>query len=248
MNSDETWLLYLFSGLFGAVISGVVAAVVAMLLLRKTNQHVSKEAIRNITEQRRLASQDTKMAEARADRALKEQRREAALAREVAVRAELIGVLSEFGAALEKQSEIDFDDLDRKIAILIQQWRINLDPVEDDELRGELQAWCGLFSDTMPNVDLTSTSSDGQITIRRGLSSLQQAAINYRDTTRGNTWHSAGTAEFLGDAQMALHDFNADYYCGHTDNKFAPTTPEARRFPQDVIDKRRGQNLEAGHQ
>jgi hypothetical protein len=177
---------------------------------------------------------------------LKVQRQEAALEREIAVRSELIALLSEFGKALEDKQDIDFDELDRKIAIQIQRWRMNLDATVDDELRSQLQGWCGLFSDTVLNVSRKDMFSDGQLSIRRALGALQQAAINYRDTTRGQTWDSEGTAEYLDEAWQVVFRFNANYYSGHKDNMFAPATPEERRFPQWLIDQTDARKAEQG--
>lgn len=85
MNSDETWLLYLWSGTFGGAIAGMVAGVVAVLVLWRTNVHQTKLANAAMVEQRRLATEalieqrrlaeaETAAAEARAARALENQR------------------------------------------------------------------------------------------------------------------------------------------------------------------------------
>ncbi|CAH0233107.1 hypothetical protein SRABI26_02699 [Arthrobacter sp. Bi26] len=42
MNSDEVWMLQLWSGTFGAAISAVAAAVVALLVVTLTNKHQSR--------------------------------------------------------------------------------------------------------------------------------------------------------------------------------------------------------------
>lgn len=143
MNSDETWLLYLFSGLFGAVISGVVAAIVAVLLLRNTNQHVSNEAVKNTTEQRRLAALETKAAEARADKALtaqreglelqlSEQKRQSSLARKVDAAAELASTIRAIPTLLDgsttASNAINRSGLQARSAAL--RWIIEDDDIE----------------------------------------------------------------------------------------------------------------------
>lgn len=77
MNSDEIWLLQLWSGTFGAAISAVAAAFVAILVVQLSNKHQS-----------RLAKLQ-----------LKEQRAEAARQRTIAAVADLLAALSEFRTA-----------------------------------------------------------------------------------------------------------------------------------------------------
>ncbi|VXB25578.1 hypothetical protein ARTHRO9V_130217 [Arthrobacter sp. 9V] len=55
MNSDEIWLLQLWSGVFGAAISAVLAAGVAILVVTLTNKHQTTLSQKAIDEQRRLA-------------------------------------------------------------------------------------------------------------------------------------------------------------------------------------------------
>ncbi|BCW62852.1 hypothetical protein [Arthrobacter sp. StoSoilB22] len=55
MNSDEMWLLQLWSGTFGATIGAIAAAAVAILVVTLTNRHQSKLTERSLELQATLA-------------------------------------------------------------------------------------------------------------------------------------------------------------------------------------------------
>lgn len=69
MNSDEMWLLQLWSGTFGATIGAVAAAVVAWMVVGRTNRHQST-----------LAKEALELQAVLADAALEEQRLQSAAA------------------------------------------------------------------------------------------------------------------------------------------------------------------------
>jgi hypothetical protein len=55
MNSDEMWLLQLWSGAFGATIGAILAAGVAFMVVRLTNNHQGKLSTESLVQQRTLA-------------------------------------------------------------------------------------------------------------------------------------------------------------------------------------------------
>lgn len=75
MNSDETWLLQLWSGTFGATIGAIAAAAVAILVVTITNRHQSKLTQRSLDLQTKLAKETLEEQRTHAAVALKAQER-----------------------------------------------------------------------------------------------------------------------------------------------------------------------------
>lgn len=137
MNSDEMWLLYLFSGTFAGVISGGVAALVAMLVLRKTSKHQTDlakaeavlqddRAVAQLKAQRAGLEQQLKEQREGLERQLQEQREAAQREREIAVIADLMASTAELSARYDGGSEVIYE-LKLRIDAAGARWGIELD-------------------------------------------------------------------------------------------------------------------------
>lgn len=193
--TTDNWAI-LWGAFIGAVLTGGAAAWVAMRVLRKTRE-----------DQAALTKTQ-----------LEEQRREAAKEREIAARAELIGLLSEFGFSFRRGVTIDYGELSRRIDTVIQRWRMNLDGIEDAEMRTELQAWAGKFIRLQIIAAPDPLHGAGQAMLHGALDQLQAIAINYRETVGATVLTSETTASRLKGLRDLLEKFIADHYKNHDGN------------------------------
>lgn len=115
MNSDETWLLYMWSGVFASAVGGAVAAGVAMYVLRKTNKH-----------QADLAKTQLRQQKIALDLQLQEQRKEATKVREIAAIADLLAVVTDLHLAQRETPESFMIAVGRLHSAGIR-WRIDLE-------------------------------------------------------------------------------------------------------------------------
>lgn len=101
MNSDEIWLLQLWSGVFGAAIGALAAAAVALLVVNLTNRHQTRLSAKAIAVQKALADQALQVQREHAKEALnaqevslrrqlEEQQAEASRDRQKAAMAEMV--------------------------------------------------------------------------------------------------------------------------------------------------------------
>lgn len=139
MNSDEIWLLQLWSGAFGACLGAGGAAAVAMLVLRKTNEHQTVLAAEAMDTQRAIAAEALKEQREHAKTALDqqraalgqqlhEQRAEASLAREIAAIADLIPAIGDLTLeAMYQADESKLAPLVGRIQSAAARWWMELD-------------------------------------------------------------------------------------------------------------------------
>ncbi|WP_281449230.1 hypothetical protein [Paenarthrobacter nitroguajacolicus] len=151
MNSDEIWLLQLWSGVFGAAISAVLAAGVALLVVTMTNKHQTKiaEAAKSAQEKQAanaLAAQERMHAEqlveqrAGLTRQLEEQQAETARARQAEAIMEFIKVTEKlvYEDRPAKEEQDTFGHIAELRAGLA---RIRMSSPETNELCDVLESW-----------------------------------------------------------------------------------------------------------
>lgn len=235
------------SGIIGSILGGAIAGFVAMVVVARTNTHQSKLAAAASLEQNERAEVQLEKQREALEAQLRAQKREADFDREIMVRAELISVISDFADALEKDVELAvtaeeapllssrrvgpvLETFDRQIAILVQRWRMNLNPVDDVDLRRGLQDWCGLFGDLIRNCTFGDRNDEGTTLLRGSLGDLQKAAMNFRLTAWGEDWTSAGTAEFLGESLMRVIEHNMKFHAGGPGNPMYNAPAKERRL------------------
>lgn len=140
MNSDEMWLLQLWSGTFGAAISAVAAAVVALLVVTLTNRHQSRLSEIALAKQAEwaaeaLAGQREQAAEAFAQQEkilrqqLAEQQAEASRERSTKAAADMISGAVELQDAPRKSME-EVVVLQHRLQSAA--WRWYMEGVDDD--------------------------------------------------------------------------------------------------------------------
>lgn len=197
----------LWSGTIGALIAGLVAAGVALYVVNRSTRNASLDVLKTMHENDRLARQARADAQVALDRQLAEQRELASLERQIAARTRIVDLLSEFSEATARDASIDYAQLDRKIAMAIASWRINLNPVDDRKMRSELSAWGGLFHEIEDARGINDPADHGRGILNRVIVDLQKAALNYRDPLPEGAWTPENTAEFLREARMIGEEF-----------------------------------------
>ncbi|WP_285240090.1 hypothetical protein [Pseudarthrobacter sp. MEB009] len=152
MNSDEVWLLQLWSGVFGAAIGALAAAAVALLVVNLTNRHQSRLSAKAIAAQMALAAEALVVQKKHAEDALKaqedsslrqlrEQNEESSRNRQIAAVADMIS------SALELVDRADetLEDIQVLRQRMMTAWiRFSLElPVKDSDGGEEFFHWPG---------------------------------------------------------------------------------------------------------
>lgn len=199
----------LWNGAIGSLVAGLVAAIIALYVVKRSTYNATCDSIKQMHQADRLARQARSDAQASLERQLAEQRELASLERQIAARTRLVDLLSEFSEATARDAPIDYAQLDRKIAMAIASWRINLNPVNDRKMRSELSAWGGLFHEIEDALGINDPADHGREILNRAIRDLQKAALNYRDPLPEGVWTPENTAELLREARMLGEEFYA---------------------------------------
>lgn len=138
MNSDETWLLYMWSGVFSSAIGGAVAAIVAMLVLRKTNKHQSTLATTQLAGQRNDLERQLMEQRQGLELQLREQRAEASNARETAAIADMLAAIAQLESNCMDGDRADNERLHLAFESATIRWEMELD---HEAMADEIQDW-----------------------------------------------------------------------------------------------------------
>lgn len=171
MNSDEIWLLQLWSGAFAAAGSGLVA----VLVLYWSNRHQSKLAERGRRQVAHLANEQLEAQERALRRQLDEQRAEASKARYFAATGDLIAAVESCANTFRRVGDIE----DAFVQMESARVRMSFDS-DSPHLMEELSSWTYLIwnltkqatiewrdpiADRAPLANLTSVTTTLTVTL-----------------------------------------------------------------------------------
>jgi len=211
ITSIAAWLLTkgdsLWSGAIGSLVAGLVAAGVALYVVKRTTYNATCDSVKQIHAADRLARLARADAQEALERQLRKHRDEASLERQIAARTKLVDLLSEFSDASKRGAPIDYAQLDRKIAMAIASWRINLSSIDDREMRSELSAWGGLFHQIEAVLGVEDPNNEGPGVLNRVIGDLQRAALNYREPVPVDIWSPSATAAYLHEGRLIGEEY-----------------------------------------
>ena len=192
MNSDEMWLLQLWSGTFGATIGAVLAAGVALLVVTLTNKH-----------QNRMAKSALEGQRADLQRQINEQRAESSRNRGTAAIADLLPELGEIESATNESkvpTSFELVAFRHRLTTAVSRWRLEIDSLS---MFNELQHWPELlYRLARRTVQGEGDARLNWVELIRGTEALRSAAMAwYKSDVSGQE----GLAQLLK-AQRVLLD------------------------------------------